>query len=195
MMQSALIWTRAVPLSGCWVHSDGSPGDGRLCAPSFHHSCPGSAHPRAAEMNRPIQAGKLGLWSWGSWAFTALRSGILPVTSYWELWIPAKIMDGHYLNSEGFEQSLWLSCICHTRSDPQCCNSSCSAPCRTDPLTNPPKSKSIDFQSNPPGFLIYISWTSCLLKLSLFALVFNQSWFWAMNMIRFSYQEGMKVWR
>lgn len=119
----------------------------------------------------------------------------LHITSYWELWIPAKIMYGHYLNSEGLEQSLWLSCTCHTHSDPQWCSPSCSAPCRTEPFTNPPNSKSIDFQSNPPGFLICISWTSCLLKLSLFALVFNQSWFWAMNMIRFSYQEGMKIWR
>lgn len=118
MMQSVLIWTGAVPLSGCWVHRDGSPGAGRLCAPSITAAQAQLTQP-AAEINKPIQAGKLGFWTWGCWAFTTLRSGILPVPSHWALWIPAKIMDGHCLNSEGFEQSLWLSCICHTRSDPQ----------------------------------------------------------------------------
>lgn len=190
MMQSALIWARAVPLPGCWVPCDGS----SLWAPSTTAAQAPLTQP-AAEINKGIQPGKLGFWSWGSWAFTALRSGILPACHQLLGTLNSKIMYGYYVNSEGFEQFLWLSSIYHTHSDPQNCSPSCSAPCRTEPFPNPPKSKSIDFQSNPPGFLIYISWTSCLLKLSLFALVFNQSWFWAMNMIRFSYQEGMKVWR
>lgn len=163
-MQSVLIWARAVPLSGCWVHCDGSAQAGGLCAPSIT-SC----------WDEQRNSG------WQSWVFDLGAPG---PSQPWDLGFSLHVISlllrtlnysqnniyGHYLNSEGFEQSLWLSCICHTHSDLQSCSPSCSAPCRTEPFTNPPKSKSIDFQSNPPGFLIYISWTSCLLKLSLFCI-------------------------
>lgn len=87
-------------------------------------------------------------------------------TSYWELWIWARKIYDHDLNPYGFEWSLWLSCICqHTCT--QYCNPQRSAPCRTEPLANPSKPKSIDFQSKPRGFLICIFWASCLLRLSL----------------------------
>jgi len=147
-----------------------------VCNTSVHRGLKGSAYapsqlPRLTEPNpatedkkviQVIQASKLFFWSWDSWAFTARRSGIPPKlnTHYLLLRTPESELEkymGMILTHMVLNSLFDFHAFACTHAVIQFCNPLCSAPCRTEPFTNPSKAKSTDFESNPQGFLIYIS--------------------------------------
>lgn len=167
---------------------------GSVCV--LHHSCLGLPNSTQPVRFRPsswfLILTLLGLYNPEIWDSPRAQHTLLVIES--TEFDPEKYMDmilTHIVLNNPFD----FHASAHTYTDTQYCKSLCSAPYRTEPFTNPSKPESIDFQSNPRGILIYISQTSCLLRLRLLTLVFNQSWFWAMNTIRFSCQETIKVWR